>query len=157
MSNLFVDAPDTREGRVVQRTIELVAGGILLLFGVVLLGFAGWGFGGLAWASIRLGTLPPGGAFPWTVLACLLTIAVFATQVGFRLVWNRPNTHGSLLSPAVWATLAFVFVGIGLASSIAMVRSGREIPIGLDFGFLMFALPCLLVARHLRRRSRGPL
>lgn len=49
----------------------------------------------------------------------------------------------------------FVFAGVGVASSIAMVRSGREIPIGLDLVLLPFALTCLLVARHVRRRARG--
>ena len=125
MGNFFVDGPVTREARTVNRTLEIAAGAILLLVGVTMLVTAAWGGGAVAWASFRHGKLPVGWAWgPWTLAACVLALAIFAAQVGFRLVWHRPNVHGSLLSPAGWATLGFVFVGIAAAMSLAAPDSG---------------------------------
>lgn len=157
MGNAFTDEPATREARVVQRTFELVAGGIVLVTGAALLGLTVSVLAKAAWMAIPPGTAPAG--MTWmlsTVMVCALAVAIFFVQVGARLVWHRPTAHGSLLSAAGWATLGFVFVGVAAATSVAVVRAGGAMPIGLDLGLLLVATPCFLRAHQLHRRSRLP-
>ncbi len=157
MGNPFTDEPATPEARVVQRTFELVTGGIVLGIGAALLGLTILVLAKAAWMAIRQETAPAG--MTWvqsTVMVCALALAVFFVQVGARLVWHRPTAHGSLLSAAGWATLGFAFVGIAAATSITAVRSGGAMPIGADLGLLLFATPCFLRAHQLHRRSRLP-
>ena len=157
MGNPFIDEPATREARVVQRTMEMVAGGIVLACGAALLAVLGWALARMAWRAIRRGALPVDITWGHAIFtACALALAIFLVQVGARLAWHRPNAHGSLLSPAGWATLGIVFVGVAAATSIAVVRSGGATPIGLDLGLLAFAAPCFLLARYVRGRSRRP-
>jgi ATP-dependent Clp protease adapter protein ClpS len=50
------------------------------------------------------------------VITVLVIISVFCSLVGYRLLFNRPNRHGTLLSPLAWRILAgfFWLSGLGL-------------------------------------------
>jgi hypothetical protein len=86
------------------RLIGLVAG----LIGIAAVALAGW-------ASYKVYPLEhraPG----FVVIAMFLVIGVFFFLVGWRLLLNRPNRYGSILSPVGWRVLGSLFavVGIGL-------------------------------------------
>jgi hypothetical protein len=151
MANLFVDEPTTPQAQRVQRVTELVAGWVMLVFGLVL---AVPLVSGLFVMLMRM-SLPPNSTSMVVMFLCLAALSVFAISVGIRLVWRRPNAHGSLLSPAGWATLGFVFFGVGAALTILIVKAGGPAPLGLDLSLAGFAAVCALVARQVRRRSRA--
>lgn len=72
----------------------------------------------------------------------LFVISAFCSLVGYRLLFNRPNRYGSLLSPVGWKTLAafLCVLGIGLAA-VAIWREEYLLlmaPVGL--GVLAYAL-----------------
>ncbi len=86
------------------RLIGLVAG----LIGIAAVALAGW-------ASYKVYPLEhraPG----LVVMGIFLVIGVFFLLVGWRLLLNRPNRYGSILSPVGWRVLGSLFavVGIGL-------------------------------------------
>lgn len=86
------------------RLIGLVAG----LIGIAAVTLAGW-------ASYKVYPLEhrvPG----FVLIAIFLGIGVFFLLVGWRLLLNRPNRYGSILSPVGWRVLGSLFavVGIGL-------------------------------------------
>jgi ATP-dependent Clp protease adapter protein ClpS len=57
------------------------------------------------------------------VIVVFLLIAAFCCLTGFRLVFNRPNRHGSVLSPTGWKTLAVCFLIVAL--TMAAIGLGR--------------------------------
>ena len=84
------------------RLIGLVAGTI----GIAAMALAGW-------ASFKVYPLEhraPG----FVVIGAFLVIGVFFLLVGWRLLLNRPNRYGSILSPAGWRLLGSLFAVIGV-------------------------------------------
>ena len=152
MANILVDEPTTPQARRLQRVTELVAGWVLLVFGVLLAIPVVWA----SFAALFRMSVPPDAMTIGVLFLCLAALSIFMISVGIRLVWRRPNAHGSLLSPAGWATLGFVFVGVGAALTVASVMAGRPAPLELDLSLAAFAAVCLLVALQVRRRSRAP-
>jgi hypothetical protein len=85
------------------------------LIGVVagLIGIAAMALAGLASYKVYLlEHRAPG----FVLIAVFLVIGVFFFLVGWRLLLNRPNRYGSVLSPVGWRVLGILFavVGIGL-------------------------------------------
>ena len=79
------------------RLIGLVAGTI----GIAAMALAGW-------ASFKVYPLEhraPG----FVVIGAFLVIGVFFLLVGWRLLLNRPNRYGSILSPVGWRVLGSLF------------------------------------------------
>ena len=118
-----------------------VAGGFLILLGLLLLAAAMTSF--LSLANIETKSASPGlGAAAFFGIPALLFLSV-----GIRLFLQRPNRHGSVLRPAVWFSLCALFGVIGLAGcAFSLTRS----PMGyLDagYGLLSSALLALLCYR----------
>ena len=87
------------------------------------------------------------------VLVCSTPLIYFFATVGRRLILNRPNTFGSIASPAAWFTCFAVFLFLTLLF-IATAILKRDV--GLAQGATMSALLALLAfgaASHFRRRT----
>lgn len=127
------------------------AGGILLAFGLVL---ATLGF----WSIER--QMAVRHALRADAAAILLTfgsIAAFCSVVGFRLLFNRPNRHGSLLSTRGWMALAFVFLIIGLTlAALGLGRGDYKSLLG-SLGLGLLAVGSVFAARMAsRKRAWSP-
>jgi len=79
-------------------------------------------------------------------------IAVFCIPVGFRLLFNRPNRYGSVLSPGGWFTLSSVFAILAFAQLYFAFDVAS--PLGLIGAILCapFAYLCYLVGVAVRTR-----
>jgi len=79
-----------------------------------------------------------------------LAIITFLVLLGYRLVFNRPNRHGSLLSPITWTVLAagFAFLAVVMAVN---GRAGDLTPIAPALAAALLAYLCFLAARGVRR------
>jgi ATP-dependent Clp protease adapter protein ClpS len=80
-------------------------------------------------------------------IVVFLSISAFCCLVGYRLLFNRPNRNGSLLSPTSWKMLALCFCIIGL--TIAAIGLGRrEYPLfGLALGLGVLGFASVLAGR----------
>jgi ATP-dependent Clp protease adapter protein ClpS len=100
------------------RLIARIIGGVSLAFGIAA-GILG------VWAIDRQfavrGVVQISAA---AVIVVFLLIAGFCCLVGYRLVFNRPNRHGSILSPTGWKSLAFCFLIVAL--TMAAIGLGRR-------------------------------
>jgi hypothetical protein len=74
------------------------------------------------------------------ILLGIGTVAYFCTAVGLRLLMNRPNRYGSVLSLRGWAVLG-AFFGAGVASFIAIAVMHR-----LPSVLLVGAAPCAVLS-----------
>jgi len=127
--------------------LERVAGIVLLIFGL--------GLGVLTlWIVERKLTLR-GSVERVALIMCSVfgLIAAFCTTVGYRLSFNRPNRHGSLLSPRSWVVAAGFFGLIGLAlSALALYqRTYTQVEPAAMSGF--FAWLCWQAGQLAKRRS----
>ena len=98
--------------------IARVAGAILLVFGM-----------GLATLAIRIVWVQPDRAgapelSTVVITTVLVVIAAFCLSVGYRLLFNRPNRYGSILSPVGWRLFAAFFVAVAVA--LATVSIGHD-------------------------------
>lgn len=86
------------------------------------------------------------------LLVCSTALTYFFATVGYRLVRARPNTVGSIASPAAWFT-CFAFFGVFTLLFIAGAIAKRDL--ALAQGAVLSALLALLAfgaASHFRRR-----
>jgi len=91
------------------------------------------------------------------ILGGLLTVGLFCTLVGFRLVLNRPNRYGSILSPNGWAVLGFLFALSALLILVLALMQDRpefvaQAPLGA-----VFSAACFLNRRRVARLKNGAL
>jgi ATP-dependent Clp protease adapter protein ClpS len=103
-----------KNGRLMARII----GGVSLAFGIGSAILAVWAID--RQFAIR-GGLQTSAAM---VILVFLIIAAFSSLVGYRLLFNRPNRNGSILSPTGWKMLALCFCIVGL--TIAAIGLGRR-------------------------------
>lgn len=110
-----------------------IAGGLLLPFGVFVLAFFLWGAGRI-WSA--RGDLQSAAI----ITLVFSVVGVFCTLVGYRLLFLRPNSYGSLLTPIGWFALAGLF-GLTAAVLAVFVISSKQyeswyIPLGsAGFGY----------------------
>src|SRR5262245_18579609 len=85
-----------------------LAGAIMLAFGIGLAILALWMMErqDTLHREVELGTA--------VFVAILVTVSACSLLVGYRLVLNRPNRHGSIMPPIGWKILAGVFCSMGL-------------------------------------------
>jgi hypothetical protein len=117
-----------------------VTGGILFLFGAFIAPFS-------IFPLFTSFIIPmPDEHFLLTFVFSL--VAIFCLVVGGRMIVNRPNTHGSLLSPVGWYVLATVFLVLGAA----VVFSGDSSMTGKNIGGVVscitFANWCFFCGRR---------
>jgi ATP-dependent Clp protease adapter protein ClpS len=103
-----------KNGRLVARII----GGVSLAFGVAAAILAVWAID--RQFAIR-GFVQVSAAL---VVVVFLSIAAFCCLVGYRLAFNRPNRHGSVLSPTGWKMLGLGFLIVAL--TMGAIGSGRR-------------------------------
>ena len=91
--------------------------------------------------------------FLWALLSFSTAVTYFFATVGYRLLRARPNSVGSIASPAAWFT-CFAFFGVLTLLFIAGAIARRDL--ALAQGAAMSALLALLAygaASHFRRRK----
>lgn len=82
-------------------------------------------------------------------------ISVFCSLVGYRLLFNRPNRNGSLLSPIGWMALAITLSAVGVAlTSVALVRGQYQL-LAASVGLFALAYGSVIAGR--RRRLISPI
>ena len=67
--------------------------------------------------------------------------------MGFRLLFNRPNPHGSILSPAGWKTLGLSFLIVGLTMAAIGLGRGKYELLGAAIGLSVLGLGSALTER----------
>jgi ATP-dependent Clp protease adapter protein ClpS len=128
-----------------QTFIASVTGGILLAFGIVLAMFVARI---VELQFVTRNALQTNAAV--TALSCLV-MSVFFLVVGYRLLFNRPNRNGSLLSPIGWMVLAVCFFAVGaVVAAIGMSRGDYQAFVAA-VGLAAFG--CLSVIAGRRRQS----
>jgi ATP-dependent Clp protease adapter protein ClpS len=100
------------------RLIARIIGGVSLAFGIAAAVLAVWAVD--RQFAIR-GVVEVSAA---AVIVVFLSIAAFCCLVGFRLAFNRPNRHGSVLPPTGWKTLGLSFLIVAL--TMAAIGLGRR-------------------------------
>lgn len=123
-----------------------IAGAILAVFG------GGMG-AGLLLLIYRLAMTPDDlDRTTLIVMAGLLGLAAFCLSLGYRLVLNRPNRHGSLLSPWAWRVMSggFLILTLMLAKIFLFHTPPAPNP-GLLLAPLLFAAGCWMAGRAAQR------
>lgn len=134
-------ATDDRAGALMAR----VAGGVLLMFGTGLAILA-------IWIVERQFTLR--GSLQMSAVAIVIgfsLLMVFCFPVGYRLFLNRPNRHGSLLSPAGWIVLAICILSVTLLSIVYGSQADQPLW-AAEVGLVLLACACLIAARNSSRK-----
>jgi hypothetical protein len=95
-----------------------------------------------------------GVAFALIFLAVIGALAAFFVTVGWRMALNRPNRHGSLLTPGLWFFVAVVFLILALTIASFSVAQRRFTDLDTALGALMFAVLAVLAGqRAMKKRS----
>jgi tetratricopeptide (TPR) repeat protein len=142
------DQPRRLDG--VSSALARIAGAILALFG------GGVG-AGLLLLIYRLAMTP--GDLDRTyliVMVVFIGIAAFCLNLGYRLLLNRPNRHGSLLSPGAWRVMSIGFlVFTVMLAKMSIAHRGPGAPsVGVLWASLAFSVLCWMAARG-SQRSRA--
>jgi ATP-dependent Clp protease adapter protein ClpS len=124
--------------------IARLAGAVLLLFGVAVAVFLCWGLTRL----LGFRGTPHGEGL--LLIGILFSVSAFCCLVGFRLLFRRPNKHGSLLPPAGWIVLMVAF----FACALLLLWSAKDAA-GWVGALLPAALGgvCVLAARGASRKA----
>jgi tetratricopeptide (TPR) repeat protein len=86
------------------------------------------------------------------VMAGLLGLAAFCLSLGYRLVLNRPNRHGSLLSPWAWRVMGGGFLILTLLlGKLMLFRTPPAPNFAILLAPLLFAGGCWIAARGAER------
>lgn len=127
--------------------IARLSGGILLAFGIGLAILSVWGLE-RQFAFGRAGQLS--GLAPFAVF---LAISGFCSLTGYRLLFRKPNRHGSLLSPVGWKILAgfFGILAVALAAEAVWQAMYGLLIASLGAGFLGYL--CAASGRGVHSRS----
>ena len=81
------------------------------------------------------------------VIVVFLSISAFSCLVGYRLVFNRPNRNGTILSRSGWKTLGVSFSIVALTmTAIGLGRSEYRL-LGLALGLGVLGLGSVLAGR----------
>jgi|HubBroStandDraft_1064217.scaffolds.fasta_scaffold54424_1 ATP-dependent Clp protease adapter protein ClpS len=127
--------------------IARVAGAVLLAFGTGLSILA-------IWVVERQFTLR--GSLQLTAIAMVMgfsLLAAFCFPVGYRLLLNRPNRYGSLLSPAGWVVLGICILSITLLLIVYGSQADRPLW-AAAVGLVLLACGCFLAARNSSRAAK---
>ena len=88
----------------------------------------------------------------WALLALSVALTYFFASVGYRLIQDKPNSVGSIASPATWFTCFGLFVALSLAFVLAaVVQRDLLFAQGAAVSGLL-ALLAFGAASHFRRR-----
>lgn len=123
-----------------------IAGAILAVFG------GGIGAGLLLLIYRRVRTHGDLDRTDLIVMGVLFGLAAFCFNLGYRLVLNRPNRHGSLLSPGVWRVMGGGFLVLTLLlGKLMLFRTPPAPNFVVLLAPLLFAGGCWIAARGAER------
>ncbi len=118
-----------------------LAGGILCILAI-----------GLWLLALRilyvLVTVPEASRAEWIAVTGLAVFAAPCSIIGLRLVFNRPNLHGSALSPVAWRLLSLLFIIVGATLVIVAARHAQLL-------LILGATPTFLIAYWCQLAARG--
>jgi ATP-dependent Clp protease adapter protein ClpS len=123
------------------RLIARIIGGVSLAFGIASAMLAVWAIDrqfairGVVQISVA------------AVILFFLSISAFCCLVGYRLLFNRPNRHGSILSPAGWNTLGLSFLIVGLTMAAIGLGRGKYELLGAAIALSVLGLGSVLAGR----------
>jgi ATP-dependent Clp protease adaptor protein ClpS len=124
------------------RLIARIIGGVSLAFGIASAILAIWAID--RQFAIR-GMVQISAA---AAIVMFLSISAFCCLVGYRLVFNRPNRNGSLLSPTGWMMLALCFCIIGLTIAAIGLGRGDYRLFGVALGLGVLGIGSVLAGRR---------
>jgi tetratricopeptide (TPR) repeat protein len=131
-----------------QSALLKVVGAILALIG----GAAGALLVLLVFRLVRTYIAPDRGVLIFA--AILFGVSAFCLNLGYRLVLNRPNRYGSLLSPGAWRVMALWFVMVTLFLAFFTLRAPPRAGApgtGIVLAPLLFAACCWMAGRAAQR------
>jgi ATP-dependent Clp protease adapter protein ClpS len=123
------------------RLIARIIGGVSLAFGIASAILAVWTID--QQFAIR-GTVQISAA---AAIATFLSISAFCCLVGYRLVFNRPNRNGSVLSRTEWTWLALCFWIVGLTMAAIGLGRGEYRLFGVALGLGVLGFSSVLAGR----------
>ncbi|WP_457325597.1 hypothetical protein [Roseateles sp. P5_E11] len=87
--------------------------------------------------------------------AVIGTLSAFFVSVGVRMSFNRPNRHGSLLTPALWFAIAALFFtcAVFIASTLLATRQFAKLEVA-GYAFAFAALAVMAGRRAMKKRGR---
>jgi ATP-dependent Clp protease adapter protein ClpS len=88
------------------------------------------------------------------IVAVCSMISAFCSLAGYRLLFNRPNRNGSLLSPAGWMALTASFLAVGAALTFVAVVRREYQSLAASIGLFVLAYGSVIAGR--RRRPISP-
>jgi hypothetical protein len=122
-----------------------ISGAILTLFGVGILAMT------ILFATRMVELYPRLDHRGPIIVLGLAALAVFCLTLGYRLLLNRPNRYGSLLSPGTWRALSIGFLGFVLLLVGLSFLSPTRLSVGALIGALMIAGWCWIAGRTAMR------
>lgn len=126
--------------------IQRAVGAAGLIVGVLL----GWLF---VYGAVRfLTSAASATAVVLAFLAVIGVLAAFFVCTGWRMAFNRPNRHGSLLTPALWFAIAALFLICGLALAGVMVAQGQFTDLAPAAYAGVFAVLAILAGRRASKK-----
>jgi ATP-dependent Clp protease adapter protein ClpS len=81
------------------------------------------------------------------VILFFLSISAFCCLVGYRLLFNRPNRHGSVLSPTGWRVLSLSFLIVALTMAAIGLGRGEYQLLAAAIGLGVLGLGSVLAGR----------
>jgi ATP-dependent Clp protease adapter protein ClpS len=123
------------------RLLARIIGGVSLAFGIASAVLAVWAIdrqfaiGGIVQISAA------------AAVVVFLSISAFCCLVGYRLVFNRPNRNGSVLSLSGWKWLALCYWIVGLTMAAIGLGRGRCQLLGAAIGLGVLGFGSVLAGR----------
>ena len=142
----------------IQSFVARVAGAVLLIFSLAIgaiIAFAVWGL----WNRIKLSGLDSVQSIQLgsvAVMVGFVFLALFCSTLGYRLAFNRPNRHKSILSPTAWIVLALSIGLIDFVIILFYLGKSKHLEMGDVVGSaLSLAVSVTLIYGCLRARKEA--
>jgi len=129
-------------GLVIQRVIGAVA----LLLGLALSGLVLSG-------AVKLLTQAGAGTTIHIFIAVVAVLAAFFISVGWRMTFNRPNRHGSLLTPGLWYVISALFIACAMWMGYLVVAKGQSLDLEAHGGALAFGVLAAMAGWRAARKT----
>jgi hypothetical protein len=144
--NLQTPIADQPGGLWVQRAI----GAVTLFLGITLAVL-------LAFSAFKLAASGGATLTPALVFCAVIgTLSAFFVSVGARMSFNRPNRHGSLLTPGLWFVIAALFFACAVFTACTLVATRQFAKLEVaGYGLALAALAAMAGRRAMKKHKRG--
>ena len=92
----------------------------------------------------------------WYVIGIFSALACGFFSIGFRLLLNKPNRYGALLSPFSWYIIGTVFFVAGVVLAATTIRSSGYAHSGGILGSFLIGFWCIQAGNSVRDKSSPP-